>query len=79
MTTAIGVIAGALISITIVILVEALRRPRLIIEIERPPLADRTFPGIGEARWLRVVVRNNALPRWAQRGRSGRPERFQAV
>ena len=65
MIEAFSVIIGAVISILITVTVENMRRPRLVIEIERTP-HDRKFATGPDARWLRVIVTNQQLPWWAR-------------
>lgn len=63
MATALSVVIGALISMVLVMVVESLRRPRLVIRLETPP-HDKVLNGNEETRWLRVIVTNEAFPTW---------------
>jgi hypothetical protein len=65
LVTAIGTFLGAMLSILGSIYIEYQRKPKLSFKIEEPP-ADKTFPsGPGkEARFLRVQLCNNAMPRF---------------
>jgi hypothetical protein len=62
-----GVIAGAIIAVLIAIGVEYLRRPNLSLKIETPPQDSKfsNHPAI-ESRYLRLLLRNKPLPRWAR-------------
>src|SRR6266852_146016 len=67
-----GLIAGAIVgilgSVGTAIGVEYLRRPRLLLSIEAPPL-DNTYPPTAPARnmrSLRVNLFNQPLPQWAR-------------
>jgi hypothetical protein len=63
-----GVVAGGIITILITIWIESLRRPRLSLKIEQPPL-DVAYPSSHPAqnvRTLRLVLSNEALPHWAR-------------
>jgi hypothetical protein len=72
MGTAIGVVVGGLITILTAAWIEYLRTPRLTLSIEDPPCDLRYGPGspATDARYLRLVLRNAALPalmRWMLR------------
>lgn len=61
MQTAIGIVAGGVLTILVAMWVEWLRRPRLTITVEQP--FDMVInPGNLRARSLRVLVMNRALP-----------------
>jgi hypothetical protein len=64
----VGIIAGAVIAILITICVENLRRPKLSLEIESPPI-DSHFSNhhpARESRYVRVFLVNRSLPKWAR-------------
>jgi hypothetical protein len=64
----IGAIIGGFVSIGTAIAVEYLRRPNLILSIEKPP-CDRTYGPNAPAtnvRFLRVKLFNEPLPSWAE-------------
>lgn len=61
METAIGIVAGGILTILVAVWVEWLRRPRLIVLVEQP-LDMIINPGNLSARSLRVLVSNRALP-----------------
>ncbi len=72
MDNAISIILGGLITIIVTMLVESYRRPKLSLSMEDPPLDVPYPPGrpAQRARYLRVILRNKALPRglrWMQR------------
>jgi hypothetical protein len=62
-----GVIAGAIIAVLIAIGIEYLRRPNLSLKIESPP-QDSKFSNhpAKETRYVRLLLENDALPRWAR-------------
>ena len=63
-----GVIGGAIIAILIAIGIEYLRRPNLNLDIESPPQDSNysaNYPA-RESRYLRLVLHNQPLPRWAR-------------
>jgi hypothetical protein len=64
----IGTVTSILTSGGVAILVEYMRKPRLKVSIERPPLEQTYSPGAParEARLLRVAVYNEPLPVWAK-------------
>jgi hypothetical protein len=67
-TLILGAVLGTLGSIGTAIAVEYLRRPRLFLTIEKPPL-DWTAQANAPAqaiRSLRLVLTNKELPRWAR-------------
>jgi hypothetical protein len=59
-----GAVFSALISTAITIWIERLRQPKLRLSIEQPPLDSHYGPGspATEARYLRLVVRNEPAP-----------------
>jgi len=70
MGIALGIIFGGLITIFTTVGVESLRRPKLSLTIEDPPLERISPDGKSMRRHLRIVLRNESLPfvaRWMQR------------
>ena len=66
---ALGIIGGAVVSITLTMLIEYLRLPRLILEIEQPPHTANN-PDKTTRRHLRLILKNKPLPPgfgWMQR------------
>lgn len=69
--TAFGAFLGAMLSLLVGIAIEYQRKPKLSVEVEDPP-TDRVYPNApaSDARFVRVVVRNRAMPgvlRWLGR------------
>jgi hypothetical protein len=70
MELALGIIFGGLITVLTAVGVEYLRRPKLRLTIENPPLDLPSPNGQGRRRNLRLVLHNDPLPlvaRWMQR------------
>jgi hypothetical protein len=67
--TVIEVVLGAIVAIVITIVIENLRKPKLVLEIEKPTDADyrdrQNYP-VGIARYLCLNLINKPLPRWAR-------------
>lgn len=72
MSTVIEIVLGAVIAIGLTILIEVYRKPKLLLEIEKPPVDlswDEPKPA-QKLRSLRLVLRNKNLPflfRWMSR------------
>jgi hypothetical protein len=67
--TIIGALIGAAFSIGTTIFVEYLRRPSFRFAIEAPPLPPQLYPPdypYQSARYLRILVTNKPLPRFAK-------------
>lgn len=60
------IVAGALITIGVVVFVEHLRKPRLGLEIGNPEYATWTGRPANKAKWLRLKAENRQLPRLAR-------------
>lgn len=63
LSTAIGAFLGALLSLLANIYIEYQRKPKFHFEIEDPPLDSNPVGDIREARFLRVLLCNNPMPR----------------
>lgn len=62
--TAIGAFLGALLSLLVSIYIEFQRKPKLHFEIEDPPHDSKPTGGIKDARFLRVLLCNEPMPRF---------------